>query len=75
MTSLFTGDPSTLLWLGDVSGETISQLLVLAKLAYDGTKEDRLIFYEQSGTFQTLGRVWSSYMHVCGVRSMCVSVC
>ena len=39
-----------------MSEETISQLLVLAKLAYDGTKEDQLIFHEIGGALETLGR-------------------
>ena len=36
---LFTDKQSRFLWLPNVSNDTISQLLVLAKLAYDGTKE------------------------------------
>ena len=43
-------------WLSDVSEQTISQLMILAKLAYDGTKEDQLIFYEQNGILETLGK-------------------
>ena len=48
-------------WLGGVSDETISQLLVLAKLAYDGTKQDQLIFHDlgAGGPLKTLGRVHS----------------
>ena len=56
MIPLFTDKPSRYPWLGDVSEETISQLLVLAKLAYDGTKEDRLIFHGIGGALETLGR-------------------
>ena len=61
MIPLFTDKPSRYPWLGDVSEETISQLLVLAKLAYDGTKEDQLIFHGIGGALETLGRdhkVW-----------------
>eukprot|EP00731_Ephydatia_muelleri_P027446 Em0019g319a len=47
--------PSRFPWLGDVSEQAISQLLVLAKLAYDGTNEDQLIFHKPSGTLETLG--------------------
>eukprot|EP00731_Ephydatia_muelleri_P007421 Em0003g1669a len=47
--------PSRYPWLGDASYEIISQLLVLAKLAYDGTKEDQLIFHGFSGALETLG--------------------
>ena len=64
---LFTEIPSRYPWLGDMAGETISQLLVLAKLAYDGTKEDRLIFHGIGGALETLGRdhrVWSVFTHV-----------
>eukprot|EP00731_Ephydatia_muelleri_P002898 Em0001g2898a len=48
-------NPSRFPWLGDVSDQTIPQLLVLAKLAYDGTNEDQLIFHGPSGTMETLG--------------------
>ena len=53
-------EPSRFPWLGDVSDQTISQLLVLAKLAYEGINENRLIFQEPSGTMESLGRVHSS---------------
>eukprot|EP00731_Ephydatia_muelleri_P002943 Em0001g2943a len=54
-TSTIPNKPSTFPWLGDVSDQTIPQLLVLAKLAYDGTNEDQLIFHGPSGTMETLG--------------------
>ena len=56
-------------WLNDVSDETISQLLVLAKLAYDGTKQDQLIFHDlgAGGPLKTLGRVHSG----CGLCVWC----
>eukprot|EP00731_Ephydatia_muelleri_P002875 Em0001g2875a len=54
-TSSIPNKPSTFPWLGDVSDQTIPQLLVLAKLAYDGTNEDQLIFHGPSGTMETLG--------------------
>ena len=44
-----------------MSEETISQLLVLAKLAFDGTKEDQLIFHGRDGALETLGRVQRVY--------------
>ena len=49
-------NPPVFSWLSDVSEQTISQLMILAKLAYDGTKEDQLIFYEQNGLLETLGK-------------------
>ena len=58
---LFTDKPSRFPWLRDVSEETISQLLVLAKLAFDGTKEDQLIFHGRDGALETLGRVQRVY--------------
>ena len=58
---LFTGKPSRFPWLRDVSEKTISQLLVLAKLAYDGTKEDELIFHGRDGALTTLGRVYGLF--------------
>eukprot|EP00731_Ephydatia_muelleri_P002940 Em0001g2940a len=54
-TSTIPNNPSTFPWLGDVSDQTIPQLLVLAKLAYDGTNEDQLIFHGPSGTMEALG--------------------
>eukprot|EP00731_Ephydatia_muelleri_P002935 Em0001g2935a len=54
-TSTIPNKPSTFPWLGDVSDQTIPQLLVLAKLAYDGTNEDQLIFHGPSGTMEALG--------------------
>ena len=53
---LFSTDQSSRFpWLSGVSDETISQLLVLAKIAYGGTKQDRLIFYDL-GADSSLGR-------------------
>ncbi|KAL5517569.1 hypothetical protein EMCRGX_G003135 [Ephydatia muelleri] len=54
-TSTIPNNPSRFPWLGNVSDQTIPQLLVLAKLAYDGTNEDRLIFHGLTGTMETLG--------------------
>ena len=44
-----------------VSEKTISKLLVLAKLAFDGTKEDELIFHGRDGALKTLGRVYGLF--------------
>ena len=63
---LFTDKPSRYPWLGDVSDEFISQLLGLAKLAFDGTKEDQLIFHGFSGALETLGR---AAHRLCGLFS------
>ena len=49
-------NPPVFSWLPDVSEQRISQLMIVAKLAYDGTKEDQLIFYEQNGILETLGK-------------------
>ena len=46
--------PSRFPWLGDVLDQTISRLMELAKLAYDGTNKDQLIFQWTSG-METLG--------------------
>ena len=53
--AIFADKPSRIPWLRDVSDQIIPQLLVLAKLAYDGTNEDQLIFHGPSGTMETLG--------------------
>ena len=63
---LLIDKPSRYPWLGDASYEIISQLLVLAKLAYDGTKEDQLIFHGFSGALETLGR---AAHRLCGLFS------
>ena len=57
--SFSTDQSSRFPWLLGVSDETISQLLVLAKIAYDGTKQDRLIFHDlgADSPLMTLGRV------------------
>ena len=56
--SFSTDQSSRFPWLSGVSDETISQLLVLAKMAYDGTKLDRLIFCDlgADAPSKTLGR-------------------
>ena len=51
----FTDKLSGFPWLAGLSDGTVSQLLVLAKLAYDGTNDDRLIFNDLGGTMETLG--------------------
>ena len=53
--SFSTDQSSRFPWLSGVSDETKSQLMVLAKIAYDGTKQDRLIFHDL-GVHSTLGR-------------------
>ena len=57
--SLSTDQSSRFPWLSCVSDETMSQLLVLAKIAYDGIKQDRLIFHDLcvDSTLKELGRV------------------
>ena len=57
-TSFSTDQSSKFPWLSGVSDETISQLLVLAKMAYDGTKQDQLIFHNlgAKSPLKTLGR-------------------
>ena len=63
--SFSTDQSSRFPWLSGVSDETSTQLLVLAKIAYDGTKQDRLIFHDlgADSPLKTLGRahwwVWS----------------
>ena len=56
--SFSTDQSSRFPWLSGVSDETISQLLVLAKIAYDGTKQDQLIFHDlgADSPLKTLGR-------------------
>ena len=56
--SFSTDQSSRFPWLSGVTDETISQLLVLAKIAYDGTKQGRLIFHDLGvdSPLMTLGR-------------------
>ena len=71
--SFSTDQSSRFPWLSGVSDETISQLLVLAKQAYDGTKQDQLIFHELGDgvSLKTLGRVLSG----CGFSLYTIHEC
>ncbi|KAL5503432.1 hypothetical protein EMCRGX_G010383 [Ephydatia muelleri] len=66
---LLIDKPSRYPWLGDASYEIISQLLVLAKLAYDGTKEDQLIFHGFSGALETLDPFYCYVIGFCIANS------
>ena len=59
--SFSTNQSSRFPWLSGVSDKAIFQLLVLAKMAYDGTKLDRLIFHDlgADSPLKTLGRALS----------------
>ena len=48
-------------WLHNVSNETISKLLELAKLAFDGTNKDELIFHGRVRALETLGKVYGLF--------------